>query len=214
MTAMATLGERAERTPLYPHALAAHRAAVASCRRISRLAIGGGRWRALVRFHDQMRHFLDPAATVIISPDGSDSLSSQSTVMDTRPMTIHSAAATLKPTPYAKRMMALGHLRKGRHFIGAAMLLREKGGDEYVVLHLLCQGIEIVLKAVLLLRDFDRYQPRLVRYGHNLLDLASDALAEYNLHPLRAPVLDELKELDRLYSHHILRYSLLLHSLN
>jgi hypothetical protein len=110
-------------------------------------------------------------------------------------------------------MMALGHLRRGQHFIGAAVLLREKGGDEYVVLHVLCQGIEIVLKAVLLLRDFDRYQPRLVRYRHNLLDLASDALAEYKLHPLRAPVWDEFKELDRLYSHHILRYGLLLHSL-
>ena len=71
-------------------------------------------------------------------------------------MTIQYAEAALRPTPYAKRLMADGHYRRGQHFIAAAILLRQHGGHEYVVLHLLCQGVEIVLKAILLLRDFDK----------------------------------------------------------
>jgi hypothetical protein len=90
----------------------------------------------------------------------------------------------------------------GKHYIAAAVLLRQNGGDKWVVLPLLCQGIEIILKALLLLSDFDKYQPRLKKneYRHNLMKLASDALAEYKLHPLRSPILDELQELSRLYS--------------
>jgi hypothetical protein len=62
--------------------------------------------------------------------------------------------------------MGLKHYQKGRYFIGAALLLRKHGGDEYVVLHLLCQGVEIVLKALLLLHDFDKYRTLLKGYGH------------------------------------------------
>ena len=89
------------------------------------------------------------------------------------------------------------------------MWLRQQKGDEYAVLHLLCQGIEIVLKALLLLRDFDKYQPLLKTYGHNLIRLAAATQTEFKLDPLRPAVLNELKELNRLYSQHLLRYDLL-----
>jgi hypothetical protein len=125
-------------------------------------------------------------------------------------MTIKFATASMTPTPYAKSLIARGLYQKGRHFMGAAISLRQHKGDEYVVLHLLCQGIEIVLKAILLLRDFDKYHPLLKNYRHDLMRLSSDALAEFKLHPLRRTVSKELKELNRMYSQHFLRYGLLL----
>jgi hypothetical protein len=52
-----------------------------------------------------------------------------------------------------KQEIAAAMYVKGKNFLGAAMLLRQKGGYEYVVLHLMCQGIEITLKAFLLFKD-------------------------------------------------------------
>lgn len=125
-------------------------------------------------------------------------------------MATKSSTATLRPTIYGKRVMARQLYQKGRHFIGAALLLRDREGDEYVVLHLLCQGIEIIVKALLLLRNFAKYQPILqTKYGHKLMRLASDALVEFKLNPLQAALSTELRELDRMYAKHILRYSLL-----
>jgi hypothetical protein len=106
--------------------------------------------------------------------------------------------------------MAYQFYQKGCHFVGAAILLRkQRGGDEYVVLHLLCQGLEIILKAVLLARDFDKYRPGLRTYRHHLMRLALDAIAEYQLRPLRPAVAAELQNLDKLYTNHNLRYGLL-----
>lgn len=114
----------------------------------------------------------------------------------------------LTATPHLKRRAARALYGKGEQFIIAALLLREKKGNEYVVLHLLCQGIEIVLKALLLLRDFDKYKPLILefRYRHNLMQLVSLALTEYKLHPLRPAVLSELDNLNGFYKSHLLRY--------
>jgi hypothetical protein len=125
-------------------------------------------------------------------------------------MTIKSARATLGPTTHGKREMAKLFYEKGKHFIGAAILLRNRGGDEYVVLHLLCQGTEIILKALLLLRDFDKFYPLTKKYGHKLKPLVSDALNEFKLRQLRPAVSEELEKLDELYQGHQLRYGLLI----
>jgi len=74
---------------------------------------------------------------------------------------------------------------KGKNFLGAAILLRQKGGYEYVVLHLMCQGVEVTLKALLLLKNYKRYEPKLKKYGHRLMPLVADVLAEFELRPLR-----------------------------
>lgn len=76
-------------------------------------------------------------------------------------MAIQSAAGTATPTPYAERLMGMLQFRKGAHFIGAALLLRQHGGEEYVVLHNLCQGLELIIKGLLLVKDFDSYRPKL-----------------------------------------------------
>jgi hypothetical protein len=121
-----------------------------------------------------------------------------------------SASGKGGPTRYGKRLMAQLYYKKGCHFVAAAILLRKQKGDEYVVLHLICQGVEIMIKALLLLRNFEKYQPIVERrYRHRLVPLASDALSEFKLNPLRSPLSTELRELGRMYAEHILRYSLL-----
>jgi len=87
------------------------------------------------------------------------------------------------------------------------MLLRQKGGYEYVVLHLLCQGIEIVLKAALLAIDYNAYQPLLSKkYRHNLIKVADAAILAAGLSPLSPTHRAELHALSDLYSRHLLRY--------
>jgi hypothetical protein len=114
--------------------------------------------------------------------------------------------ATTHWTPYAKRLAARSMYEKGKNFVVAAVLLQQKRGYNFVVQHLLCQGIEITLKAALLLKDFDRYAPRLLRFGHNLLKLIEAALLEFGLAPLREPLRTDIAQLSSLYSKHALRY--------
>lgn len=109
-------------------------------------------------------------------------------------------------TPYAKRWIAKSMYHKGMAFIRAAALLSQGTGNEYVVLHLVCQGIEIILKSILLNVDYDRYKSKLRRIGHNLT-LAADEVAEATgFAPLKAALRSELEVLNRLYSRHLLRY--------
>lgn len=115
--------------------------------------------------------------------------------------------AVMRLTPYGKRAVAHSMFAKGCGFVGAALLLRKRGGYEYVVLHLICQGIEILLKALLLAADYDKYQPRLRTLGHKLVRTASEAAAAYGQHPVREKLSRELRSLEILYSSHRLRYS-------
>jgi hypothetical protein len=113
-----------------------------------------------------------------------------------------------------KRHVAVSMFRKGHGFVGAAILLRQEKerrgvrdeGFEWVVLHLLCQGIEVALKGLLLLRDYDRYRPRLKPLGHNIYKIAEETLAAFGLRELRPGLAAELKQLSALYSRHLLRY--------
>jgi len=109
-------------------------------------------------------------------------------------------------TPHGKRLIAQSMYMKGKAFIGAALLLRRRDGYEYVVLHLLCQGIEVLGKGYLLLVNYDAHKPKLRKYGHNLVKLV--AAVETAMHEpiLKAVVRTELEVLSSLYSQHLLRY--------
>lgn len=87
------------------------------------------------------------------------------------------------------------------------MLLRQQGGDEYVVLHLLCQGVEIILKAMLLFLDYKKYNKLQRKFGHDLDKVISAAIEGYHLHPLRSALADEIKVLSDFYGKHFLRYA-------
>lgn len=99
---------------------------------------------------------------------------------------------------------------KGKEFFGAAILVSCQANSEhndYVVLHLLCQGIELSLKGLLLFSDYDKQIVRLVKHlGHNLFKIAVEASAAYGLNPMRADLAEELRTLSNLYSKHLLRY--------
>lgn len=120
--------------------------------------------------------------------------------------TIISASANVKLAVHGKRAIAASMCDKGKAFLGAAVLLRQKGGSEYVVLHLLCQGIEVLLKGLLLSINYDRFKPELKKYGHNLLSVTKAATSAAGLSPLRPRLRAELEALNRLYSCHHLRY--------
>lgn len=118
-------------------------------------------------------------------------------------ITLTKVGATTK----GKRLMALALYRRGKNFIGAAVLLeRQQGADRYVVLHLLCQGIEIVLKALLLLLDYEKYIKQQRRHGHDLNRVVATSIAAFGLHPMRLKLAQELQELNNYYSQHLLRY--------
>jgi hypothetical protein len=92
---------------------------------------------------------------------------------------------------------------KGKSFLGAAILLRDQKGYEFVVLHLVCQGIEVLLKGLLLVVDYDKFKPELKKLGHNLLRIVDAASQVADLRSLRSPVRIELEGLNRLYSRHL-----------
>jgi hypothetical protein len=120
---------------------------------------------------------------------------------------ISSASGTAKLTTYGKRTVAESMYQKGRSFIGAALLLRRQGGYEYVVLHLLCQGVEIVLKSLLLHRSYDKYISRIrTPIGHDLERAADAVVAEFGRRKLSQELLLELRALNALYKRHLLRY--------
>lgn len=120
--------------------------------------------------------------------------------------TIVSISGTARLTAHGKRIVAESMYAKGKAFLGAAVLLRQMGGYEYVVLHLLCQGIEIVLKGLLLAIDYDKFKPKLKQFGHDLLKVTDAATAAAGFLALRPRVRAEIESLNRLYSCHLLRY--------
>ena len=115
------------------------------------------------------------------------------------------------PTKHAKRMIAEAMLMRGSNFVASAVLLKNHGGYQYVVLHLLSQGIEIILKALLLAHDYDKFIKQLGgrrgQLGHDLLEAARAVATCYQLRPMRPELEGELKTLNDYYSNHRLRYA-------
>lgn len=113
-------------------------------------------------------------------------------------------------TIHGKGMVARSMYAKGKSFLGAAILLRQRDGYEYVVLHLICQGIEVIFKALLLLKNYDLYRTQLKKpFGHDLERLINAAVGEFNVRPMSHALMMELETLNSLYSNHWLRYGTL-----
>ena len=86
------------------------------------------------------------------------------------------------------------------------MLLRQQGAYEFAVLHLICQGIEVLGKGYLLMANYDLFKPKLRAYGHNLVMLVAAVEAQAKVEILEAPVRLELESLSNLYKQQLLRY--------
>lgn len=108
---------------------------------------------------------------------------------------------------HGKQVVSRAMYEKGRAFIGAAILVNQHKGNESVVLHLLCQGLEVVLKALLLAKNYDAYKPKLVKLGHNLVKVAAAARTATGLHIFTHGAHDELVQMNKFYSEHLLRYA-------
>jgi hypothetical protein len=121
---------------------------------------------------------------------------------------IESGVARGKISAGRKRAIAQSMYAKGKAFIGAALLLRQKGGYEYVVLHLICQGVENVLKGLLLNHNYDKYEPKLRQYfRHDLTNVTHAAIkASGDRIKLKDSIRTELELLNTFYSKQWLRY--------
>jgi hypothetical protein len=122
-------------------------------------------------------------------------------------MVIAQIKATVRPTKFAQREVAKIMYLRGKSFLRAAMLLRREGGYEYVVLHILCQGIEVILKGLLLLENYDKYRPLLRVFGHDLAVLVKEAIMLFRLRRLDGQLESQLNALNTLYRKHLLRYA-------
>jgi len=126
-------------------------------------------------------------------------------------MQLKKATGKAQPTQHTKNLIAEAEYAKGKAFLGAALLLRQRGNskaDIYVSLHLLCQGVELILKSVLLGLDYDRFHPQLAtKLRHNLLKIADEVHTAIGMAPLNPSLARELHHLDQAFSTHRLRYA-------
>ena len=108
--------------------------------------------------------------------------------------------------PHGKRLVAKAMFEKGQTFVAASILLRQNNLNQSAALQLLCQGIEVSLKGLLLLIDYDQFRPRLRAINHNLLAAADETLRAAKMNSLTPKLRSELTILSTLYSKHLLRY--------
>ena len=73
------------------------------------------------------------------------------------------------PSIHGKNDLAVEMFYRGRDSAVAAVLLRNHVGHSYMTLYPLCQAVELVGKAVLLLRDYNRFKPTLRALGLDLV---------------------------------------------
>lgn len=110
-------------------------------------------------------------------------------------------------TDHGKREIAFAMVRRGEHFVGAAILVKQEGGNGYVWRHLICQGAELIMKGCLLLHDYDGYKPRVKRLGHRLLPLSEECTTLFGLRPVAGLLRQQLERMSKLYEQHHLRYA-------
>lgn len=103
---------------------------------------------------------------------------------------------------------------KGIAFLRASALLYANDRSEpsdYVSLHLLCQGIELILKGFLMLRDYAAYPAKKLSrspFGHDLQRLLDETLKAYGLKPIRGAAFNaQFTALAQHFGGHELRYA-------
>ena len=109
--------------------------------------------------------------------------------------------------PTGKWAWAYSMYVRGRQFYGAAILVRQQHGVfNHVPLYLECLSLEIVLKGLLLLKDFDLNRKKLKRIGHNLETLVTHSASTFHINAPKSDLKDELRMLNKFYSGHLMRY--------
>jgi len=113
-----------------------------------------------------------------------------------------------RPSLFIKRMTARRTFTMGVEFVSAGMFLRRQNQKSSASLHLLCQGMELILKSLLLDKDYDNFKKKIrsQRDQHDLYSLAEMVEAEYHYKKVRPRLKAQLKELSDLYRRNRLRY--------
>lgn len=106
-----------------------------------------------------------------------------------------------------KQEVARAMVERSKSFLGAAVLLKQHSGNGYVWRYLLCQGIEVLLKGLLLLKSYNTYNGKLRTIGHNLLTAADHCAVAYSQRAPHGRLREELLGLQQLYGSHRLRYA-------
>jgi len=118
--------------------------------------------------------------------------------------------ATVTLATAGQQLIATKMFEQGVAFIEAyALLAKDPRGEprEYVALHLLCQGTELVLKALLLFADYDKYKPTLKNLRHYLRKALASVKQCYPLDEWDVVAVAEFDALSELYEKHWLRYA-------
>ena len=104
-------------------------------------------------------------------------------------------------------LITLPMFEKGRSFVMAGGLVKAYEGHRFVYLHLLCQGLECIGKALLLAHDYGKYEPRLKSdFGHDLVVLVAEVDKNQDDAFFSHKASVELTALDSYYKRHMLRY--------
>ena len=96
---------------------------------------------------------------------------------------------------------------KGRSFVMASGLVKAYEGHRFVYLHLLCQGVECIGKALLLAHDYEKYETKLRNeFGHDLEVLIKEVNRNRTNNMFTVNAMKELVKLNSYYKRHMLRY--------
>lgn len=96
---------------------------------------------------------------------------------------------------------------KGRSFVMAGGLVKAYEGHRFVYLHLMCQGLECIGKALLLESNYEKYEPVLKDgYGHDLKVLIAEVDRNAGNRFFSEAASKELNALNTFYKKHMLRY--------
>lgn len=115
-----------------------------------------------------------------------------------------------KLTNSGVKLKVKGMYLRGRQFTHSALLLNEKTGKDYPFLHLLCLGLEIVLKSALLEKDYEKYKNYIEdNLKHNLDKCLKAYNKEYPTDKIDEKVLREISELNQVYNSFQLKYAML-----
>ncbi len=78
-------------------------------------------------------------------------------------------AGTARLARHGKTLVAYSMFQKGKEFYVAAETLRLKQDKTSVYLYLLCQSFEIIIKSLLLFKDYEKYNPLLQKKSDTIL---------------------------------------------
>jgi hypothetical protein len=113
-----------------------------------------------------------------------------------------------RPSLYTKQMTAGQTFSMGLEFVAAGMFLEREYRKSYVSLHLLCQGMELILKSFLLNKDYDKFKKLIAnnRNQHSLINLVDMVIKEYDVKELKPEAREQLSKLNSHYERQRLRY--------